>query len=207
MTATDTKSLCAYLFNKTKQKLLALLFGKTEASYYLNEIVSLAAVGTGTITRELESMQTAGLLTVNRVGNQTHYQANKSCPIFEELRGIVRKTFGIANELGNALSPIASSIQFAFVYGSLAKGSETSQSDIDLMIVGDNLSYTDVMELLIPLENKLARPVNPTIYSAQEFKTRLTAKNIFLTRVIEQEKIIVLGSENAIGLARKSGEN
>ncbi len=199
MTTTDTRSLGDALFTKTQQRVLALLFGKTEVSYYLNEIVRLANVGKGTIKRELESMHAAGLLSVSRIGNQTHYQANKSCPIYEELRGIVRKTFGLADELENALSSISSSIQFAFIYGSLAKGSETSQSDIDLMIVGSDLSYADVMELLIPVESKLGRPVNPTVYSAQEFNSRLTDKNAFLTRVMEQEKIVILGSEDAIG--------
>ncbi|HJO10642.1 MAG: nucleotidyltransferase domain-containing protein [Gammaproteobacteria bacterium] len=198
MATTDIKSMGDALFTKTQQKVLALLFGNLKESYYLNEIVRLANVGKGTIKRELESMRAAGLITVSRIGNQTHYQANKTCPIFDELRGIVRKTFGVAQELTKALNPIASSVQFAFVYGSLAKGSDTPQSDIDLMIIGNDFSYTDVMELLIPAESTLARPVNPTVYSAQQFKKKLAAKNSFLTRVMAQEKIIVMGSEDAI---------
>ena len=186
------------LFTKTQQKVLALLFGNLKETYYLNEIVRIANVGKGTIKRELESMQTAGLITVSRIGNQTHYQANRDSPIYEELCGIVRKTFGIAAELENALAPIASSVQFAFVYGSLAKGSETPQSDIDLMIIGNDISYTDVMELLISVENTLARPVNPTVYSAQQFKKKLAAKNSFLIRVMALEKIHIMGSEDAI---------
>ncbi len=197
MTTTDTKSLGDALFTKTQQKVLGLLFGNTKESFYLNEIVRLAGVGKGTIRRELESMRAAGLITVNRVGNQNHYKANKASPIYGELAGIVRKTFGIAHELGKALSPIASSIQFAFVYGSLATGNETSQSDIDLMIIGNDISYTDVMELLIPVEKTLSRPVNPTIYSTQEFNKKLAAKNSFLSRVMKQEKITIMGSEGA----------
>ncbi|MDA1371554.1 MAG: nucleotidyltransferase domain-containing protein [Proteobacteria bacterium] len=198
MTATATKSLGDALFTKTQQQVLALLFGKPDVSYYLNEIVRLAGVGKGTIKRELQSMLEAGLITVNRIGNQNHYQANRGCPIFEELRNIVRKTFGVASELQIALNPIESSIQFAFIFGSLAKSNETSRSDIDLMIIGDDLSYTDVMEMLIPMEDKLGRSLNPTVYTPVEFQSRLADKNVFLTRVMEQEKIVILGSEDAI---------
>jgi predicted nucleotidyltransferase len=186
------------LFTKTQQKVLGLLFGRPDTSFYLNEIVRLADMGKGTIRRELERMTAAGLLTLKRIGNQNHYQANPESPIYNELVSISRKTFGIADVIHQALQPTASIIQFAFIYGSIAKGEESAKSDIDLMIIGDDITYTDLMNLLIPIEKELQRPINPSIYTLADVKKKLEAKNSFLTRVMEQEKINVIGDANAI---------
>lgn len=193
-----TISLGEVLFTKTQQKVLSLLYGRPVESFYMNEVVRLAGIGKGTIKRELEKMQAAGLLTMKRIGNQNHYQANPECPIYEELLSIVRKTFGIADVLRVALEPIRASIAYAFIYGSIAKGQEKTKSDIDLMMVGNDLSYAGVMDLLIPVEEKLGRPINPTIYSVCDFRKKLKEGNSFLNRVMQQEKIIVAGSEGGI---------
>ena len=186
------------LFTKTQQKVLGLLFGNPDAAFYSNEIVRLADMGKGTIRRELEKMTSAGLLTLKRIGNQNHYQANPESPIYNELVSISRKTFGIADVIRQALQPMVSSIQSAFVYGSIAKGEDTAKSDIDLMIIGEGIAYTDLMNLLIPLEKALQRPINPSIYTLADFKKKLDEKNSFLTRVMEQEKINVIRESNAI---------
>ena len=186
------------LFTKTQQKVLGLLFGNPDATFYSNEIVRLADMGKGTIRRELEKMTSAGLLTLKRIGNQNHYQANPESPIYNELVSISRKTFGIADVIRQALQPMVSSIQSAFVYGSIAKGEDTAKSDIDLMIIGEGIAYTDLMNLLIPLEKALQRPINPSIYTLADFKKKLDEKNSFLTRVMEQEKINVIRESNAI---------
>ncbi len=185
------------LFTKTQQKVMGLLFRKPDTSFYLNEIVRLADMGKGTIKRELEKMTQAGLLTVKRIGNQTHYQANPASPIYDELISISRKTFGIADIIRQALL-VNGSIQYAFIYGSIAKGEDTAQSDIDLMIIGDDLAYTDMMNLLISIEKELQRPINPSIYTLENFKNKLNEKNSFITRVLEQEKINVIGDADAI---------
>ena len=193
-----TTTIANSLFTKTQQKVLGLLFGRPDTTFYLNEIVRLADMGKGTIRRELEKMTAAGLLTLKRIGNQNHYQANPESPIYNELVSISRKTFGIADVIHQALQPMASVIQFAFVYGSIAKGKETAKSDIDLMIIGDDIAYTDLMDLLIPIEKELQRPINPSVYTLADVKKKLEAKNSFLTRVMEQEKINVIGDTNAI---------
>ena len=185
------------LFTKTQQKVMGILFRKPDTSFYLNEIVRLADMGKGTIKRELEKMTQARLLTVKRIGNQTHYQANPASPVYDELISISRKTFGLADIICQALQ-VDDSIQYAFIYGSIAKGEETAQSDIDLMIIGDDLSYTDMMNLLIPIEKELQRPINPSIYTLEDFKNKLNEKNSFITRVLEQEKINVIGDADAI---------
>lgn len=193
MTATHKTSLGDALFSKTQQKVLGLLFGKPDQSYFTNEIIRWVGLGKGTVMRELERMLAAGLLLQTQKGNQNHYQANQQCPIFQDLVAIVRKTFGIGDAIKTVLAPLESQITQAFIYGSIAKGEATSASDIDLMLVGDDLSYGQIMELLAPVEESLGRTINPTLYSPQDFEAKLMAGNHFLLRVLEQPKISLWG--------------
>ena len=181
------------LFTKTQQRVLSLLYGKPDKSFYANEIVRWADMGRGTIKRELERLVSAGLLVVSREGNQLHYQANSENPIYAELVGIVRKTFGVADVIRKALTPFLDNIELAFVYGSIAKGTDVKTSDIDLLLVGENLAYGDIIGVLAPIEESLQRPINPTIYSPVEIKTRLKEKNSFVTRILEQPKLMIKG--------------
>lgn len=193
-----TTSIGDALFTKTQQKVMGLLFGKPDKSFYTNEIMRWAAMGRGTVSRELDKLVSAGLLTVTREGNQNHYQANQGCPVYEELISLVRKTFGVADEIKVALTPFFDNIELAYIYGSIAKGSDTRSSDIDLMLVGDKLSYGDVVEALLPLEQSLRRAINPTIYDMNDFVSKLKAKNSFITRVMDQQKIMIKGTEDGI---------
>jgi len=181
------------LFTKTQQRVLGLLYGKPEQSYYLNEIVRLAAVGKGSVNRELDKLCAAGLLTVSRQGNQNHYQANANNPIFNELKAITQKTFGVVDIIKAALAPLLPQLNCAFIYGSVAQGTEHAGSDIDLMLVGDDMSYSEVMELLAPAENQLGRTINPTLYTVAEFTDRKNSHQPFITRVIEQPKLWMVG--------------
>ncbi|WP_192985386.1 nucleotidyltransferase domain-containing protein [Pseudomonas sp. EggHat1] len=190
-----TLSLSETLFTGTQRKVLGLLYGNPEQSFYANEIARYAQVGKGSLMRELERLQQVGILTMSRHGNQTHYQANRKCPIYVELQGIVRKTFGIGAPLRDALAPLAGKLTWAFVYGSLAKGSEHAGSDIDLMLIGDGLSYAEVMELLLSVEAQLGRTINPTLYTPDEWKARKAAGNSFVLRVAQQGKIELIGHD------------
>ena len=181
------------LFTKTQQRVLGLLYGKPEQSYYLNEIVRLAAVGKGSVNRELDKLRAAGLLTVSRQGNQNHYQANANNPIFNELKAITQKTFGVVDIIKAALAPLLPQLNCAFIYGSVAQGTEHAGSDIDLMLVGDDMSYSEVMELLAPAEKQLGRTINPTLYTVAEFTDRKNSHQPFITRVIEQPKLWLMG--------------
>ena len=177
------------LFTKTQQKVLGLLYGQPYKSFYLNEIVRLSDIGRGTIKRELERMTASGIVIQKRIGNQNHYQANDSCPVYQELLGIVRKTFGIADVIKTALTPIFERIIFAYIYGSIAKSEDSSKSDIDLLVISDKLTYSEVMERLIEVESSLGRVVNPTIYDLKQIKQKLKQDNAFVARIIEQPKI------------------
>lgn len=184
-----SNTIGSVLFTKTQQKVLGLLYGQPHKSFYLNEIVRLSDIGRGTIKRELERMTASGIVIQKRIGNQNHYQANDSCPVYQELLGIVRKTFGIADVIKTALTPIFDRILFAFIYGSIAKSEDSSKSDIDLLVISDKLTYSEVMERLIEVEGSLGRVVNPTIYDLNQIKQKLKQDNAFVARIIEQPKI------------------
>lgn len=193
------QSLGNVLFTKTQQKVLGLLYGRPARSFYLNEIVNLASIGRGTINRELERMEAAGIISKKRIGNQNHYQADPKCPIYQELVGIVRKTFGIADVIKVALEPRNDEIELAFIYGSIAKSEESAGSDIDLMVVAPDLAYAELIEMLGEAEQALGRPINPSIYDAGEIESKLGQKNAFLVRVMEQPKIWIKGGEDDLG--------
>ncbi len=144
-TTPRTISLADALFSGTQQRVLGLLFGQPERSFYATELINLAGVGSGAVQRELASLSQSGLVTVKPVGNQKHYQANPASPIYDELCGMVRKTVGLAEPLRAALAPLAPQIKAAFVYGSVAKKEDTASSDIDLMLVSDSLSFADAI--------------------------------------------------------------
>ena len=206
----ETLSLSEALFTTTQQKVLGLLFGKPDQTFYANEIARWARVGKGSLMRELDRLQRAGVLRMTKVGNQNHYQANPTCPIYAELLGIARKTFGIAEPLRQALQPFTEQITWAFVYGSIAKDTANTLSDVDLMLIGEGLHYSDVMERLMPMEEQLGRPINPTLYTPQDWAAKLAAQNSFVLRVVQQEKIVLLGAnplESKDGQQRESGES
>ena len=183
------------LFAKVQQRVLGVLFVNPGRSFYANEVIGLARSGTGAVQRELTRLEDAGLVTVTRVGKQKHYQANPASPVFEELRGLVLKTSGLADVLREALTALARDVRAAFVYGSIAKGEDTAASDIDLMVVSDRLTYADLFAVLEEVSARLGRKVSPTIYSSKELAKRLKQDNAFVTRVLSQPKMWLIGSE------------
>lgn len=152
-------TLADALFSGTQQRVLALLFGHPERSFYATELIGLAAAGSGAVQRELARLAASGLVTVRPIGNQKHYQANRASPIFAELCGIALKTVGLAEPLREALAPLATQIHAAFVYGSMAKRQDTASSDIDLMLLSDVLSYSDTYMALADASGRLGRSI------------------------------------------------
>lgn len=186
------------LFTRTQQRVLGLLFGQPSRSYYATELIGLAEAGSGAVQRELERLGRSGLVTVRHIGSRKHYQANPEAPLFEELCAIAQKTTGLAGPLRDALSPLESTIAAAFVYGSVAKREDTASSDIDLMLISDELTYGDVFEALEAVGTRLGRPVNPTILSRKELRKRLKGDNAFVSRVMSQPKVWVIGGEDVL---------
>ena len=184
------------LFTKTQQRVLGPLFTSPSRSYYATELIALAGPGRGTVQRELARLEDSGLVTVRRVGKQKHYQANPDSPVFDELCGIARKTFGLAEPLKEALAPLADDIVAAFVYGSVAKREDTASSDIDVMIVSDTLAFPALYAALESVEQQLGRRVNPTVYSRADLARRVQQANAFTLRVLEQPKLWLIGSDD-----------
>ena len=190
------QSLSSALFSGVQQRVLALIFGHPERSFYASEIVRKVESGTGAVERELSRLQRSGLVNVERIGNQKHYRANRESPVFHELHGLVLKTVGLTEPLKRFLEPYADKIKVAFVYGSIAKGTDTARSDIDLMVIGENVSYTDLYEGLQKAEQVIGRPVNPNVLSLKDWRRKLAQKDSFVRRIGAQPKIFILGSES-----------
>ena len=189
-------SLSGALFTTTQQRVLACLFGESGRSYAVNELIQATGAGSGAVQRELARLAGSGLLTVEHVGNQKRYRANPDAPIHDELVSIVRKTFGLAEPLREALAPLSDRIHAAFLYGSIAKGSDTARSDIDLMVIADDLAYAEIMLALHPVAERLGRPINPTVYARDELRSRLDAGNSFVGRVLQQPRQWLIGGED-----------
>ncbi|MEQ8204943.1 MAG: nucleotidyltransferase domain-containing protein [Woeseia sp.] len=191
------QSLADALFTATQQRLLGLLFGQPERSYFVTELIELADVGRGAVQRELARLARSELVVIERVGNQKHYRANPDSPIYMELCSIVSKTVGVEENVRVALQPLASRISLALIYGSVAKHSDTAKSDIDLLVVSDELTLEDLYSALSAAEQKLGRQVNPTLYTVSEFQKRRADNNALLSRVVAGPIAILTGQLGA----------
>ncbi len=192
-------SLADALFTTTQQRVLALLFGQPARSFFSSELIRLTGSGSGAVQRELKRLASSGLVTVKHIGRQKHFQANPECPVFDELCAMVRKSVAMVEPVQQALAPLAEEIALALIYGSVAKGADTASSDIDLLVVADDLTLEALYAVLVPVEAILARRISPTLYTTTEFDSRRAAGNPFLTRVIEGEHIVLIGGEFAGG--------
>jgi predicted nucleotidyltransferase len=198
-------SLADALFTTTQQRTLALLFGQPARSYFASELIELTGSGSGAVQRELKKLVSSGLVTVRRIGKQKHYQANSDCPIFGELCGIVRKTVALVEPVRQALAPLAGHIRLAVIFGSVAKGTDTARSDVDLLIVADGLTLEMLYSTLAPVEAHLDRRISPTLYTGKEFDTRRAAGHPFLARVLEGERLLLIGNEGDTAGTREPG--
>jgi predicted nucleotidyltransferase len=191
-------SLADALFSTIQQRVLAYLFGQPERSFFATELIRLAGGGSGAVQRELARLADSGLVTVSRVGTQKHYQANPKSPIFAELCAIAQKTVGLAEPLREALAPLAKRIAAAFVFGSVAKRSDTAASDIDVLVISDSVDYAEVFAALQSAEAKLGRTVNPTVYTPANWRRKRKDGNAFVVKVAAQPKVFLIGTEEGL---------
>lgn len=191
-------SMADALFTATQQRMLSLLFGQPDRSFFTRELIDMAGGGRGAVQRELARMQESGLVVQTMHGNQKHYQANAQAPIFAELCSIVAKMLGPADILRTALAPFVRDVQLALLYGSVAKHRDTAMSDIDLLLVSDELTLEQVYAALAPAEKQLGRPVSPTLYTQAEFHKRLTQRNPFLTKLLAGNTIALIGNTSDV---------
>ncbi len=201
-TSQEHGTIASALFNGTRMSVLALLFSNAQEEFYFRQIVYSVGGGIGSVSRELRRLTDAGILHRRIKGSNVYYQANSECPVFNELKGLVVKTAGIADIIRSALEPLSDRITIAFIYGSFAKGDEGVSSDVDIMIAGD-IDFAEAVSALDPAQETLGRETNPSVYSLREYRKKLRTGHRFLTSVVNGPKIMLLGDVNESG---ESGE-
>jgi len=187
-------SIASALFSDSQSRLLRWLFGQPDRGFHLSELRRLSGLGSASLQRELKRLAEAGLVPSERVGNLRRFRANPHSPVFGELVALTRKTLGAEPTLREALQPLLPGLQGAWIYGSVAKQTDTAQSDIDVMLVGKNLSLAKVLELLMPVEAQLGRKINPTCYTPAEFARRRAEPDSFVNRVLAQPVLPLIGT-------------
>jgi predicted nucleotidyltransferase len=191
----DPESLSRALFSKVQQRVLGLIFGQPERSFYTSEIVRTVASGTGAVTRELSRLEGSGLVSVEHVGNRKHYRANRASPVFRELRSLVIKTVALIGPIRKSLAPYSDQIKAAFIYGSVAKGTDTARSDIDLLIIGDEFDYSGLYSAMQDVEVGFQRKIEPIFLSAKDWRRKVAEKGSLVSKINASPKIFVIGSE------------
>ena len=196
-------NLSVTLFGKTRRAVLSLLYTHADESFYLRQIARSAAAGLGSVQRELQSLHSVGIITRTASGRQVYYKANTQCPVFAELKTLIMKTAGAGDVLKTALAPLADRITVAFIYGSVAAGTEKRESDIDIMVVG-KLTFAEVVTALQKAQQTLGREINPSVYPEAEFKAKLATDNHFLKSVVNTPILFLVGGKRELArLAKK----
>lgn len=196
-TYVNSDNISASLFGKTRNAVLALLYSHVDERFYFRQIVRLIGTGLGALQRELKNLSKAGIISKSVQGNQIYYQANPDCPIFNEIKNLVMKTAGVRDILKNALIPLAERIRVAFIFGSIAKGNEHSNSDIDIIIIG-NVTFAEIVSALSHTQEVVRREINPVVYPTAEFRTKLTENNHFLKSILKEPKYFLIGDEREL---------
>jgi predicted nucleotidyltransferase len=196
------RTIADALFSRTQQRVLSLVFGQPERAFALSELIALADSGSGAVQREVQKLLDSKLIVATITGRQKRYQANPAAPIFQELRSIVEKTAGVPGRIRAALGPLADRIRLALLFGSVAKQTDTAMSDIDVLVVSDDLTLEEVFTALQDAERDLGRGVSPTLYTSDEFRRRRRASHPFLTRVLDGPHVVLAGDLDAVAPPR-----
>jgi len=195
-------SIADALFSESQSRLFRWLFGQPKRSFHLSELRRLTGLGSASLQRELRKLTDAGLVSSERVGNLRRFQANPKSPVLGELVALTRKTLALEPMLREALSPLIPRLRAAWIFGSVAKQADTATSDIDVMVIGEDLALGEVLERLLPLEAELGRKINPTFYSPAEFERRRAELDSFVSRVLAQPILSLIGEVDEFAGAR-----
>ena len=193
-----TASISDLLFpNQYRRKVLGLLLMRPEQQIHLRELARVIGAAPGTLKKELDALCEAGLLRAERVGNQVRFCANTAHPVFPELQALIRKTIGLVDALRLSLAPLAGRIDAAFIFGSMASGTESAGSDIDLMVVGD-AGFAEIVDATYAAQATLGREINPKVMSASEWQAKKAERNAFLQDVLNKPRIMLIGDADAL---------
>ncbi len=184
--------------------MLATLLLDPDRAWYLSDLARHLNLTPSTLQRELGSLTDANILASSRDGNRTYYRADADCPVLADLRGLFIKTVGLADLLREALIPIEERIRSALIYGSFAAGEPRSSSDVDLLAVG-SVALADLAAVLRPIEERILRPINPSLYSCEEFRSRIARREHFLTQVVAGPKLFMIGADRDLAAIASDG--
>lgn len=184
------------LFPRVRRSVLAVLLGQPDRQFHLREMIRAVNSGKGAVERELKCLVAAGIISREERGGRVLLSANRSCPIFPELHMLMIKTLGVADVIRHALEPVEG-ISLAFIFGSIAQGTEDSKSDVDLLIVG-NAPYSDIASALQPAQKILDREISPMVYSVDEFRRRIREGHHFLAGILQKQRIFLIGGDDDI---------
>lgn len=179
--------------NRYRRAVLSMLLMNPERRVHLRELARLTGASPGTLKKELDALTEAGLLNVQRVGNQTHFSANAQHPVYPELSGLIRKTTGLHDVLARALEPLADGVVAAFVFGSVASGTEAAHSDVDLMVIG-TASFGEVVNAVYEAQAAVGREINPKVMKREEWQAKRSAGQAFLNEVMHKPKLFIMGT-------------
>ena len=196
-TIVPADGLSQTLFGAARRAVLALLYGHADEEFYLRQVVRMTGMGVGPVQREVRALVQAGIIRRRVNGHQVYFRANPDCAIFAELRSIVTKTIGAGDELRAALQPLEDGIRVAFIYGSVARGSETGRSDIDLMVIG-SVAFAAVSDAITPAQERLNREINVTVYPVREFREKAKTGHHFVSEVLKGDKTFLIGDRNEL---------
>jgi predicted nucleotidyltransferase len=180
------------LFPAVRQEVLAATLMHPERWWYLSDLAAQLGRPPSSLQREVGRLAEAGILETRQEANRTYYRPNAECPLLSELTGLVAKTVGVADVLRRVLIPVAKQIEWAFIYGSLARGEEVSESDVDLLVIGD-VTLAELARPLKRAERELGRPVNPSVFPRREFATKLRGGNHFVHSLAAGDKLFLVG--------------
>jgi predicted nucleotidyltransferase len=200
-------SLASALFSQVQLRVLSLFFGQPDRTYQISDVIRLAESGRGAVQRELEKLTAAGILSVSIAGTRKSYRANRQSPIFNELYRLIMKTAGMVDPIRTALEPFRQDIELAFVYGSVAKGTDTARSDIDLMVFAQDTGYGEIYGALQKAEKILMRPINPTVTTIKEWQQKYSEKSSFVRKIIQQPKLFIFGTANELKRVEQSRQD
>jgi predicted nucleotidyltransferase len=188
----EKPQLVEVLFGTYRRRILSLLLLHPDESFYVREIARLTGIPAGSLHRELKLLSDSGMLTRFTLGNQVRFQAERACPLFEDLASVFRKTAGFADVLRETLAPLLGRIRLAFVFGSMAQGKEHAGSDVDVMVVG-SASFASVVAALNRAQDQLRREINPVVMTTTDFQSKYASRDRFVTRIVREAKIFLVG--------------
>ena len=181
--------------NQYRRNVLALLLMKPQHWVHLRELARLSGASPGTLKKDLDALLAAGLLKSQMVGNQTQFSANAEHPVYPELSGLIRKTIGLRDVLADALQPLGDLVKVVFVFGSMASANENSQSDVDVLVIGD-VTFGQVVEALYDAQTTLAREINPKVMTQAEWQSKRDQGNTFVKELVSKPKLFIVGAEH-----------